>query len=129
MGSDGSSRKVARKGKRRWASRLLGGAVNLAMGPEEAVEALFGRSIIEDWALTYANTLETCVEDLHKSKHSHGGCRAAVYDIQPFGWDTGLINFKRDPAVSWCEGMSKDTREVHWCHFISNPPVYEEGLE
>ena len=106
---------------------FLGGLFDLAMGPEATLEALFGRNKIEEWSLTYAADLETCVDELGRTKHSHGGCRAAVYDITIFGLDTTTINFNKMPTVSWCEGMSKDTREVHWCHVIWHVTVEGNG--
>ena len=95
---------------------VLGTIFDLASGPVKTLEALFGKNSIETWITNYANLLFLCVKELHRTGHGHGGCRANVYDIEPFGWDSHIINFNRNPAVSWCEGMSSDTVEVHWCH-------------
>jgi YD repeat-containing protein len=106
---------------------FLGGLFNLAMGPEAALEGFFGRNKIEEWSLAYAGYLEGCTVELHRAKRSHGGCRAAVYDITFLIWDTTVINFNRFPTVSWCEGMSSDRREVHWCYVIADTTIHGNG--
>ncbi len=106
---------------------FLGGLFNLAMGPEATLDALFGRNKIEEWSLAYAGYLEKCTAELHRTKHSHGGCRAAVYDITIFTLDTTVINFEKFPIVSWCEGMSSDLREVHWCYVIPDETIHGNG--
>ena len=107
---------------------VLGTIYDLAMGPVQALEALFGKNTIETWISSYSNMLLLCVKEVHRSGHSHGGCRADVFDIEPFGWDTQIINFSRIPVVSWCEGMSSNTIEVHWCH-LENKEYADEAVD
>jgi hypothetical protein len=88
---------------------------------KDGVITLFGKNVVVVWAERFGYMLSYCAEQLHATHHSHGGCRAAINDIVPFGWDTAVPNFKDTPEVSWCEGMSSDTREVHWCHRETYP--------
>jgi sugar lactone lactonase YvrE len=106
--------------------KLLATLLAVVEGPEEILEGLFGEDSVEQWANALASNLETCVSELHRTKHSHGGCRVDIFDYEPFGIDTHAIDFSDLPEVTWCEGMSSDTKEVHWCHLIPHPPS-EEG--
>ncbi len=105
---------------------LLGYIVSFVESPAEAIGTLFGESDVEAWGKHFGELLVKCAEELHRTKHSHGGCRANIKDITPFGFDTGIINFNAVPEVSWCEGMSSDRKEVHWCTLESYPG---EGTE
>jgi len=99
---------------------ILGTIYDLLMGPAETIEALFDHNTIERWITGYGNMLLQCTKELHRTKHPHGGCRASVFDIRLLGVDIKVINFNRMPEVSWCEGMSSNTVEVHWCHLENN---------
>ncbi len=101
---------------------LLGDIQDLAMGPQEGIETLFGKNTVEEWALSYGNDLLKCVSELHRTNHFHGGCRSEVFNYQLFGFiESGVIDFFTMPKVSYCLGMSSDRKEVHWCTLLTHP--------
>jgi DNA-binding beta-propeller fold protein YncE len=80
-----------------------------------AIVGHFSSDRIKLWFNVFASFLEYCVSDLHASHHLHGGCRASipVFEVGPVVTD--WPNFYLLPEVSFCLGMSPDTKEVHWC--------------
>jgi hypothetical protein len=102
----------------------IGDAIGQAIEGGGVFAFFGGKNVVEVWAEKFGELLIFCVGKLHSTHHYHGGCRASIKDIVPFGWDTGIPNFWDIPEVSFCLGMSSDTKRVHWCYlevFASDP--------